>query len=67
MIINEYIISSIDSTVVSIASKGELEFITNNVDTKPIMYQIWIGLERNPTNGNYLFSNIILKDLKWFL
>jgi hypothetical protein len=28
-----------------------MEFITNNVDAKPVVYQIWIGLERQNATG----------------
>ena len=41
----------------SITSKDEMDFITNNVDSKPIMYQFWIGLEKNPTSGMIGFIN----------
>ena len=28
-----------------------MDFITNSVDAKPVVYQIWIGLERQNSTG----------------
>jgi hypothetical protein len=33
-----------------------MELITNNVDSRPIMFQIWIGLEKNPISGIMIFK-----------
>ncbi len=38
-------------SVVSITSKNEMEFLSNSIDDKPVMYQFWIGLEKNPSTG----------------
>ena len=39
-----------DATVLSIASKAEMDFVTKNVDvTTP--NQIWLGLVKNPNTG----------------
>ena len=43
--------SKIGSNVVSLASKAEMEFVKNNVDSKPVIFETWIGLERNSTTG----------------
>ena len=48
-----------DSKVVSLASRSEMMFLTNNVDAKPVIYQIWIGLERQNTNGSFLIQLFI--------
>jgi hypothetical protein len=41
------------ATVVSITSKVEMEFLTSSIDVQPLINQIWIGLEKNPSTGNY--------------
>ena len=40
------------ATVVSITSKVEMEFLTSSIDVQPLINQIWIGLEKNPSTGN---------------
>ena len=40
------------ATVVSITSKVEMEFLTSSIDVQPVINQIWIGLEKNPSTGN---------------
>ena len=38
--------------MVSLTSQYEKEFISDNVDARPTLYQMWIGLEKNPITGN---------------
>jgi hypothetical protein len=43
------------ATLVSIKSKDEMEFVTNNVDAKPLTYQMWIGLAKNNQTGMKIY------------
>jgi hypothetical protein len=40
-----------DSSILSIGSKDEMEFITKNIGSRSILYEVWIGLERDSTTG----------------
>ncbi len=35
----------------SLSSKAEMEFVKNNVDSTPAIFEIWIGLERDSMTG----------------
>jgi len=39
------------ANVVSFANKAEMEFVKNNVDSRPVVFETWIGLERDSTTG----------------
>ena len=42
-----------------------MELITNYVDSRPIMFQIWIGLEQNPISGMMILK--INMNLQYFI
>lgn len=45
------------ATVVSLTSKGEMEYLTQNIDARPVVNQIWIGLEKSPVSNAYEWSD----------
>jgi hypothetical protein len=53
------IIQIIGANVVSLSSKAEMEFVKNNVDSTPAIFEIWIGLERDSMTGMAYYNFIL--------
>ena len=45
------------ATVVTLTSKDEMEYLTQNIDARPVVNQIWIGLEKSPISGAYEWND----------